>query len=353
MTAANRKYDIDWLRVIAIVLLLIYHISIAFQPWGVMIGFIQNSESMTWLWVPMSLLNTWRIPLLFFVSGMGVSFALRKRNWRQLMLERTKRILVPFIFGLFCIVPLHFILWQKYYNQDISYVLNPSHLWFLANIFIYVLFLSPLFLLMKRKENGSIKKLMHKIFTSPLGLLLITGLFVLEAVILKPELYATFAMNYHGFFVGLLAFLSGFCIIYAGEAARKMIMKWRWMTLASGLTLFVIRYTVFELAAPNYLVAIESNMWIFASFGFAFKYLNRPGKAVVYLSQAAYPVYILHMFFLFLGSYIIIPLEIPAFLKFILIIVFTFAACFLVYEFILRRLKFLRPLFGLKLKKNL
>ncbi len=348
MTAANRRYDIDWLRVIAIGLLLIYHISIAFQPWGVMIGFIQNSDSMTWLWVPMSMLNTWRIPLLFFVSGMGVSFALRKRNWGQLMLERTKRILVPFIVGMFCIVPLHFFLWQKYYNQDISYVLNPSHLWFLANIFIYVLFLSPLFLLMKRRENGSIRRIIERLFSTPLGLLLITGFFVLEAAILKPELYATFAMNFHGFFVGLLAFFAGFCIIYSGEVGRKMIMRWRWMTLAIGLTLFVIRYTVFELAAPNYLVAIESNMWIFAAFGFAFKYLNRPGKAVVYMSQAAYPVYILHMLFLFLGSYIIMPLEIAAFLKFILIIIFTFAACLLVYEFIIRRVRIIRPLFGLK-----
>ena len=33
MTKEERRYDIDWLRVIAIGLLLIYHIAIAFQPW--------------------------------------------------------------------------------------------------------------------------------------------------------------------------------------------------------------------------------------------------------------------------------------------------------------------------------
>jgi len=31
--ATNRRYDIDWLRVIAIGLLLIYHIAIGFHPW--------------------------------------------------------------------------------------------------------------------------------------------------------------------------------------------------------------------------------------------------------------------------------------------------------------------------------
>ncbi|UCG26758.1 MAG: acyltransferase family protein, partial [Bacteroidales bacterium] len=88
MSTEGRRYDIDWLRVIAIGLLLIYHIAIGFQPWGVFIMFIQSEESLEFLWIPMSMLNVWRIPLLFFVSGMGVCFAIRKRNWKQLLQER-------------------------------------------------------------------------------------------------------------------------------------------------------------------------------------------------------------------------------------------------------------------------
>ncbi len=101
MSSTSRRYDIDWLRVIAIGLLLIYHIGIGFQPFGVLIQFIQSNEPLEALWVPMSMLNIWRIPLLFFVSGMGVCFAIRKRNWKQLLLERGRRILVPFLFGMF------------------------------------------------------------------------------------------------------------------------------------------------------------------------------------------------------------------------------------------------------------
>jgi glucan biosynthesis protein C len=100
-----RRYDIDWLRVIAIGLLLIYHVAIGFQSWGGMIGFIATSKPWTALWTPMAMLNLWRIPLLFFVSGMGVYFAMQMRNWKQLITERTLRILLPFVFGMFAIVP--------------------------------------------------------------------------------------------------------------------------------------------------------------------------------------------------------------------------------------------------------
>ena len=78
----TRRHDIDWMRVIAIWLLLIYHIAIIFQPWAMFFGFIRSEELMTGLWKPMSMLNVWRIPLLFYISGMGVYFALRKRDWK-------------------------------------------------------------------------------------------------------------------------------------------------------------------------------------------------------------------------------------------------------------------------------
>ena len=85
MADTTRRYDIDWLRVIAIGLLIIYHISITFQPWGIFIGFIQNSDPLPEIWPAMAMLNVWRIPLLFFVSGMGVCFAQSgSRDWSLL-----------------------------------------------------------------------------------------------------------------------------------------------------------------------------------------------------------------------------------------------------------------------------
>ena len=348
MLTTERRYDIDWLRVIAIGLLIMYHIGFVFLPWGVFIGFIQNTEPLDGIWNPMSLLNIWRIPLLFFVSGMGVSFAIRKRNWKQLILERTRRILVPFIFGVLCIVPLHLLLWQKFYKQDLAYDLQVSHLWFLAYIFIYVILLSPFFLYLKKNKNGKLSSSLKGLFQSPLGLVLITATFVLEAILLKPETFETYSMTLHGFLLGMLAFLFGFICVFTGDGFWQTVKRWKWILLLMAVALFVVRLRVYDLQAPNYFKAIESNLWIFAVFGFGYSYLNHPGRILSYLSQAAYPVYILHMIFLYLGSYLLVPLGIPVYLKLVLVVVFTFTGCFVFYELVVRRIRFLRPFFGLK-----
>ncbi len=353
METTIRRYDIDWLRVIAIGLLLIYHIGIGFQPWGVFIQFIQNDEPLNALWIPMSMLNIWRIPLLFFVSGMGVCFALRKRNWWQLMLERSKRILLPFIFGIIFVVPIHVFIWQMYYKQDLVYTIHPVHLWFLGNIFIYVVLLSPLFFYLKKHEQGRIHMGLQRLFSKPFVILIIISAFILEAMIVRPETYEMYSMTLHGFFMGMLAFVFGFLIIYSGENFWKTVLNLRWLLISSALTLFLLRYFIFNLKAPDYLLSTESVLWIMSVFGFAYKYLNHPGKILSYLSPAAYPIYIIHMVFLYLGSYFIMPLGIPTILKFVIIIALTFTGSFVFYEFVIRRISFIRPLFGLKEKKTI
>ncbi|MBN1987027.1 MAG: acyltransferase family protein [Prolixibacteraceae bacterium] len=348
----ERRHDIDWLRVVAIGLLLIYHIAIIFQPWAMFIGFIKSDEPLETLWKPMTMLNVWRIPFLFFVSGMGLYFAMRKRNFRQLIAERTKRILLPFIFGIVAITPLHFIIFQKYYNLSISYYPHAGHLWFLVNIFIYVLLLSPLFLYLLKKEDGKFRKWLSAFMNNPLGPLAISVFFAAEAVLVKPQLFTMYAETLHGYILGLLAFFFGFLFVYSGKVFWQTVSKWKWLYVGLALILYTIRLLVFETNSPGYLMSIESNCWIFAVFGFGYQYLNKPGKTLSYLSQAAYPVYIIHMFALYAGAMIILPLEMPLFMKFLVITTFTFVLCFLIYEFIIRRIGFLRLLFGLKWSFN-
>ena len=344
----ERRYDIDWLRVIAIGLLLIYHIAIIFQPWAMFIGFIKSEESLESLWKPMTMLNVWRIPLLFYVSGMGLYFAMRKRNWRQLLLERTKRILLPFLFGVVAITTLHMFIFQEYYNMPLGYFPHQGHLWFLGNIFVYVLLLLPFFYYLKKHENGKIKRALLALTSHPIGPLLVSLFFVLEVLLVKPPLFALYAQTWHGFFNGFLAFFFGFLFVYSGKTFWQTVLKWRWLYIGLAAVLFGIRYFNYATEAPDYLTAIESNSWIFGVFGLGYKYLNKPSNTLNYLSQAAYPVYIIHMFVLYTGALFILPLKIPILLKFIVIVVFTGLGCYLIYEVVLRRIGFLRPLFGLK-----
>ena len=132
----NRRYDIDWLRVFALGLLIVYHISIVFQPWSYFIYFPQSEKPLESIWLVMGLINIWRIPLLFIISGMGVYLAMQRRNWKELLKDRTKRILLPLIFGSLIIVPIHVYIYMAFMCLGSSYVPNPGHLWFLGNIFI-------------------------------------------------------------------------------------------------------------------------------------------------------------------------------------------------------------------------
>lgn len=342
----NRRYDIDWLRVIAIALLLIYHVAIGFQPWGIMIGFITNDESWPSLWLPMAMLNVWRIPFLFFVSGMGVYFAMQQRTWRALLKERALRIFLPFVFGTFCIFPISVLLWQYYNHFELSYAYNPGHLWFLGNIFCYVVLLAPLLYYLKNHETGIFVRMLRWLFARPWGLLAITALFVIEAWILRPVPYEMYAMTWHGFALGFLAFFSGFALVLSGQPFWDMLLKWRWCFATLAVVAFTIRVIV-GIKVPVYLLVLESHAWIFTCFSFGYKYLNRPGRLLTYLSEAAYPVYILHMIFLYAGSAAIFPLHMAVQLKFLTVLLITLGGCMLSFELI-RRVKILRPLFGLK-----
>lgn len=347
----TRRYDIDWLRVIAIWLLLLYHIAIGFQPWGAMFGFIQNDELITGLVAPMSMLNVWRIPILFYISGMGVCFAMQKRNWRQLVQERSRRILLPLLFGMLAIVPVHILLWQQYYHQDLSYYLRPAHLWFLGNIYLYVWLSLPLVYFLKAHPDSRLSRGIRWMLGRFWGLLVIIAAFVLEVVLVQPDSFAYYAQNLHGFLLGALAYLFGFLIIYTGPTFWQLLLRYRWLLLVVSLSLYLLRWFYFDWEPPEYLLAIESNLWIFTWFALGYRYLNRDSKVLGYLSKSAYPVYILHMVFSYAAAVLIFPLDIAPLLKFSLVSVLTFVGCYLAYEG-LRRVGLLRPLFGLASRGN-
>jgi peptidoglycan/LPS O-acetylase OafA/YrhL len=349
LSTTERRYDIDWLRVTAIAFLLVYHVVIVFQPWGFYIGFIQSEETSDAIWIPMAMLNVWRVPLLFLVSGMGVCFSLRRRDWKQLLLERGRRILIPLIFGSFIIVPIHIFIFQTYYGKETLYLPGVGHLWFLLNIFIYVIQIMG-FAFLDKSYNYKFFNFFRKILKRPYSIYLFFIPFIMEAELLNPQYFSLYVGTTYGFVLGMMAFFFGFFFIAIGDTFWNAVEKMKIISLFIASSLYLVRLFYFDLNAPNYLTSIESMSWIFAVMGLGYKYLNKPCKILSYLSQAAYPVYIIHMIFLYLAAYLILPLNFNVEMDILLIVLITFAGCYISYELIIKRISFIRPLFGLKSK---
>lgn len=344
----NRRYDIDWLRVIALGLLILYHVVLSFQPWAYKIFFIQNEEPLTELWLPMAMLNVWRIPILFVVSGMGVYFALRNRDWKQLLQDRALRILLPFLAGIFLICPISVWFALQYYGQPVTYVPNAGHLWFLGNIFVYVLMLLPLLIYLKNTPHSWVNRTIDWLLQRYWGIYLCILPLVLETLVLRPEYYFSYAQTAHGFFLGLLCFVMGFLLISRSDLFWHAVQRIRHSALIIASSLYLVRLLVYELDnEPNALMALESGCWMFVVLAYTALYLNKNSGLLRYLSQAVYPVYILHMPVQFGLACYLFPVALSAAWKFLLLLVGTYMLSFLLYEGG-KRLGWLRVLFGMR-----
>lgn len=348
--AGQRRHDIDWLRTLALGLLIIYHIVVAFQPFASAILFIQNEESLVSLWIPMMMLNVWRIPILFLISGMGVAFAMRRRSWRALLNDRTARILLPFVFGSIFVAPLSTYLATMWYqlNPDGSgsYFPNPAHLWFLGNIYLYVLLLLPLLTFFKHHPENRFLRTVRWLFRQPLGIFVVALPVVAETLVIRPWSFVTYASTLHGLVLGFLLFLTGFLFIKVESDFWPAVTGHRFVALGVGLVLYAFRIMNDE--AIMWLIGIESVSWMLAILGFGALYLNQPSKMLSYLSAAVYPIYIIHLPIQTALSYLLFPLELSAWIKLILLVSGTFAVSFTLYELVLKRISWIRPLFGMK-----
>jgi peptidoglycan/LPS O-acetylase OafA/YrhL len=137
--SATRYYEIDALRVIALVLLIIYHIFLCYQPFANKLMFLQYDQLLENYWFMGELLSIWRIPVLFLISGMAAGFLLRRRTVKELVHDRLMRLVPPLFFGSFVIVPVFPALYAIYQGDPVWYLPNPGHLWFLINLVSYTI----------------------------------------------------------------------------------------------------------------------------------------------------------------------------------------------------------------------
>jgi surface polysaccharide O-acyltransferase-like enzyme len=347
-----RRYDVDWLRTLAIGLLVVFHVILSFQSWAASIGFPQNDVLLDELVPLVSMLAVWRIPLLFIISGMGVRFAMERRDWKALLRDRSQRILLPYVFGIALLGPAVAVVLPRL-GWDADYMLNFGHLWFLLNIYLYVVWLLGLVVYLKKNPHNALFRILSKVVQHPLGLFVFALPMMVEARLSNPAYFSLYLDNVHGWLMGLICFFTGFVFVSLQDVFWPAVGRIRWVALATASSLYGIRLSLLGLENELvWLTALESMSWMLAALGFGSLHLNRPSRSLGYLSRAVYPVYIVHLPVQFSIAYFLLPIALPAHLKLTVLLVGTFGISLLLYEFALRRAKWIRPLFGMKLNPS-
>ena len=96
----SRRYYIDWLRVLAVLLLFPFHISRVFnvaKPF-----YVKGAHLSRRLNYVLRFISTWHMQLLFLLAGASTYYALRKRGGGGYLFERVKRLLVPSCSAFWC-----------------------------------------------------------------------------------------------------------------------------------------------------------------------------------------------------------------------------------------------------------
>ena len=108
VTSLDRRHDLDWIRVGAFFLLILYHTGMFYVPWDWHVKTPHPVEALEPL---MQLTNPWRLTLLFLVSGAATRFMADRTSVGRLTTSRIARLLPPLLFAMFVIVPP-----QSYYE---------------------------------------------------------------------------------------------------------------------------------------------------------------------------------------------------------------------------------------------
>ncbi|MBT9470714.1 MAG: acyltransferase family protein [Pseudomonadota bacterium] len=377
--SSERRPDLDWIRVGAFFLLILYHVGMFYVPWGF---HVKSPHPVAALEPLMLITNPWRLTLLFLVSGAATRFMADKLSAGGLAKARTARLLPPLLFAVLVIVPPQtyyeiveklgysgsvldfygkYVTASGHWRPDGEPLITPTynHMWFVAYLFIYSLILAGLL----KVGRGAVGRLEAGLERALSG----WGLLVWPMVcliVLRMTLFPIFDITHalvddwynHALSFGVFVF--GF-LTAKSQVLKAAFIRVRWPALILALAGYGA-YVAIRMAyrgdepAPDAVlliarVAYGVDQWgaIAAILGFGAKHLTRGGPVLTYLTLGVFPFYIVHQTFIVVAGYHLARLDLPQGLEAAILIIGTFATCLLTYE-IVRRVNLLRPLFGLK-----
>jgi peptidoglycan/LPS O-acetylase OafA/YrhL len=361
-TPATRYEFLDWLRVLAIFLLLFFHTGMLFVGWG---WHLQNAETIPGLQLPMDLAHRLRMPLLFVIAGAGMWFALKRRSGSAFIAERTWRLLVPAVIGMFLIVPPQVFLERVAHGQWIGGYLEfmtqrvfqfepyPKgdfswhHLWFIIYLYVYVLLLVPVLLWWRSARPVLRPGPWIYALALPLGL---------NEALLKPLFPESHNLisDWYVFNHYLLLTIYGFLLASMQGTWDWLAERRRWSlaigltTLLGGLALIEVGVIVRDTPADSVFANIFTWVWLLVFLGFGRQHLSFGNRLLSWSRDASYPVYILHQTVIIMIAFTVIQQPWGPWTKYWLVLVATLLACAFIYEFLLRRFAVTRAAFGVK-----
>jgi glucan biosynthesis protein C len=376
-----RRHDLDWLRLIAILILLFYHTGMWFNTWG---WHVKNSDTSVAFNYWMVWLHFWRMPLLLFISGAGTYMALGKRSPREFARERFRRLFIPLVFGMFVIVPPQIYYehideysgYWDFYKTVFEIVPYPKgsfswhHLWFILYLLIYSLLLIPFLNYIRSPRSQALRNLAAKWMTPAAGMIFfpILVLFTTQLVLRPYFPEETHDLTDLAFFVYYMCFFLFGMLFYseprlwdAAGANRNRLLAWALANLALFYFMYLnLRGEVKLPWSEDISETIFDILGIFLSWsvlitviGFGQRFLNRYHPLLKYVNESLYPFYILHQTVIIAIGYYICQLDWSIAAKFWTISFLTLITCVGIYFLIIRPVKFIRPLFGLKPVKSM
>lgn len=98
----TRKHHLDWLRVLAFLFLILFHVGCLYAPWDYNLKSPRLVPATAW-WL--GALGAWRMALLFFISGVACRFLLDKLGAGGFARDRLRRLLPVILFGMLVVIP--------------------------------------------------------------------------------------------------------------------------------------------------------------------------------------------------------------------------------------------------------
>lgn len=378
VTASTRLVYLDWIRVAAFGLLILYHVGMFYVTWD---WHVKSDHAGRAIEPLMLLTNPWRLTLLFLVSGAATRFMADKMSAGTLAGKRTVRLLVPLVFGMLVVVPpqsyyevveqlgyadgyLAFL--GRYLAADQSFcdadgcliVPTWNHLWFVAYLFVYTLVLAALLALFR----DGLHRLGDRIAGWPAWALVLVPMAWLSATvtILAPMFEVTHALvdDWYNHAISFGAFLFGFLAMKDPRPALAF-SRVRWLALALFLAIWMVQVPyywlreVHDFVPPDGLwyamrAAYGVGQWsaIVAILGFGARHLTKDSRILRTLTVAVFPFYIAHQTIIIVVGHNLKALGLPVAAEAALLIAATVIGCWLTFE-LARRVSILRPVLGL------